>query len=180
MSQTKIIKHNNQYETKIVSKFGQEISQINTKDGKLNGRTYVYYSNGQRKHILNFKDGKLSGKSYTWNEYGNITRISTYRNGLKHGCTAHYGIDWTYFSYSEEICVIHNLYKDGILRKSSGINEKGVPIYEEFIPNSNEVNFDDEDFETESDDDEQEFDAEIKDQYSQPDYYTDFNNCLIM
>ena len=53
---------------------GQKKSEVNVKDGKLNGKYTYWYENGQKMFEANFIDGKWDGKYTEWYENGQIDR----------------------------------------------------------------------------------------------------------
>ena len=61
---------------------GQQKSEENLKDGKEDGTWLYWHANGQKSSERNYKDGKLDGKLYDWYEDGDIESEKTWQNGV--------------------------------------------------------------------------------------------------
>lgn len=58
----------------------------NIVDGKLDGLSFVYHENGNKKEQQSYKNGQKDGQWITWNMEGSTTGIAIYNNGKKDGC----------------------------------------------------------------------------------------------
>ena len=59
---------------------GQKEKQRRYKDGKLDGKSYLWFENGQIKEESNYKAGKFDGKQKEWYENGQIKKESNHKN----------------------------------------------------------------------------------------------------
>lgn len=83
---------------------GNVASKDETKDGKLDGVSREYYKNGAIRQVVEYKDNQLHGTIKTFNKNGSITE-EEYKNGLKDGTTKYYRPDGSIRQVVE--------YKDG-------------------------------------------------------------------
>ena len=65
--------------------YGNIENEYTLKDGKINGTTKSYYSNGQLKVISNFINGTKQGASKEYDDEGNLTAEYIYLNGEVNG-----------------------------------------------------------------------------------------------
>jgi periplasmic protein TonB len=69
----------------------------------IDGKEKVYYENGQLKSDVDYREGKLNGYILTYWESGKAKRIDKYKNDkfIEGKCFSREGNDTTYFKYSE-------------------------------------------------------------------------------
>ena len=79
-------------------------------NGRLHGKKYIYYKNGQIAEALNYEDGKLEGPSKYYSEDGILVKEYMYENDQLHGWSRHYN--------EAGKLVIEGQYKHG---KKSGV-----------------------------------------------------------
>ncbi|MBN1970520.1 MAG: hypothetical protein JW870_14230 [Candidatus Delongbacteria bacterium] len=53
------------------------------KNGELNGKCTTWYSNGKKSSVSYYTNGKLDGKYTKWDLNGKISKISYYKNGIE-------------------------------------------------------------------------------------------------
>ncbi len=68
---------------KVMHENGQVEGVVNSKDGKADGPSTMWYENGQKKIEVNFKDGKADGLWTSWDDFGNKASETTCKNGVK-------------------------------------------------------------------------------------------------
>ncbi len=61
---------------------GQKLSEVNYKDGKMDGLQLSWHENGQKAVEGNFKDGKLDGPSVMWHKNGQKKGEANFKDGI--------------------------------------------------------------------------------------------------
>lgn len=69
---------------------GKLKSEVETKNGKKNGRSIFYYSNGRKQMECQYSNDLLDGKLTRWTYKGKVELESNYTNGLRMGETRLY------------------------------------------------------------------------------------------
>jgi antitoxin component YwqK of YwqJK toxin-antitoxin module len=88
----------------IFNKDNIKIFEYNFKNGKLEGKQYDWYIDGQLKSEENYKNGKLEDKQHAWNENGRLQYEKNYKNGEYEGKQ--------YFWYKNGQLKVENNYKN--------------------------------------------------------------------
>ncbi len=73
----------------------QLISEVNVKDGLLQGNAIRYHDNGNVRHEIPYKDSRQHGVAQYFDEEGNLAASLTYEHGLRHGESTWYLADGT-------------------------------------------------------------------------------------
>ncbi|HOK38170.1 MAG: toxin-antitoxin system YwqK family antitoxin [Bacteroidales bacterium] len=60
-------------------------SETTVKNGLIQGKSYVYFPDGNVKEVRSFKNGQKHGKWLKYNEKSMLVSLARYKNNLKHG-----------------------------------------------------------------------------------------------
>jgi antitoxin component YwqK of YwqJK toxin-antitoxin module len=117
----------------------------NFKNGVLEGKTYIYYRNGNLNIVLNLKNGKLEGKSNIYFENGALHGLTNYLNDKFHGTQKIYfengNINSILNYYNDELKGEIHHYNNGNIKtvikyKYEDKNKKGI-VEKKFYENGN-------------------------------------------
>jgi antitoxin component YwqK of YwqJK toxin-antitoxin module len=111
---------------------GQKKSEINYKEGKIDGTSTIWYDNGQIKSETNYLDGKEDGLSTEWYVNGQKKYETNYHDGKQDGLFT----EWYENGQKKSEANYKEGKKDGLLTRWHGNGQKAIEInYQDGIEN---------------------------------------------
>jgi antitoxin component YwqK of YwqJK toxin-antitoxin module len=94
---------------------GEKYTEENYVNGVRNGKSIVYYKNGNVQREVSYENGLRDGFHITYFEEGPRARIKSFKKGIAHGIEDHYylgGGTWRRMDFEDGMRVFyHNRYK---------------------------------------------------------------------
>ena len=127
---------------------GQKKSEVNYKDGRVDGLSVYWYENGQKKLERNWKDDKQDGLWVVWYKNGQKQQEENYKEGKWDGLSVHWyengqkRVEVNYKANKEDGLSVYwhengqkkleETYKDGEIISEKFFNTKGELVGEVF------------------------------------------------
>jgi len=111
---------------------GQKKSEVNYKDGRVDGLSVYWHENGQKKLEGNWKDDKQNGLWVVWYKNGQKQQEENYKDGKWDGLSVYW--------YENGQKKLEETYKDGEIISEKFFNTKGELVGEDFPPPQRSTN----------------------------------------